>query len=79
MNQFQRNSVFTEFLESDCSIKPILAKPIQAPKVQEAPSREELGRWYDALVDLIERESDGDVDHTLELTDLRDKIYAYLY
>lgn len=45
----------------------------------EGPSRSDLERWYHALLDLLDRESDGDVDHTTELEDLRDEIYAYLH
>lgn len=43
------------------------------------PTHDDLERWYRVLNDLSLRESDGDVDHTQELEDLRDEIYAFLH
>lgn len=43
------------------------------------PDRRVLERWYQQINDIIHREGNGDVDHTNELEDLRDEIYAYLY
>lgn len=80
---FPKNSAFTP-PPSTAAPQPI-SPSLQAHQKasQEAsykgPSRPELERWYDTLVDLLDRESNGDVDHTTELTDLRDDIYAYLY
>jgi len=45
---------------------------------QDGPSKRDLERWYQALRDICARESDGDVDHSTELEDLKDEIYAYL-
>lgn len=48
-------------------------------KDTKGPDNRTLERWYQKINDLIHRESEGDVDHTDELENLRDEIYAYLY
>jgi hypothetical protein len=45
----------------------------------DGPLRSDLERWYESLRDIISRESDGDVDHSTELEDLKDEIYGFLY
>lgn len=53
------------------------AKVVSAPSA--GPSREDIEHWYRVTNDLLVRESEGDVDHTRELEDLRDGIYAFLH
>lgn len=74
---FPRTSSFAQ-VQAPVSLSPKQADTPPEPAKYRGPEREELERWYDILVDLIERASHGDVDHTVELTDLRDQIYAYL-
>jgi hypothetical protein len=76
---FQRTSSFDQPVVER---RPRVADRSEKPKVPDGDSlvsREELERWYRVLLDVLERESDGDMDHTTELTDLRDDIYARLY
>lgn len=75
---FQRTSSFDQPVVEH---RPRIADRSEKPKATDGSlvSREDLERWYRVLLDVLERESDGDMDHTTELTDLRDDIYASLY
>lgn len=78
---FQRMSSFAP--QQEIEGKPASEMPPESgiPVVSNSPGpdRSQLERWYQTLLDVLDRESDGDVDHTTELTDLRDEIYAHLY
>lgn len=52
------------------------AKVVSAPSA--SPNREDLEHWYQTLLDVLDRELDGDTNHREDLFDLRDEIYAHL-
>lgn len=75
---FQRTSSFDQ-PQGDPALPSPRKKPAQVVSASSGPSREDLEHWYRVTNDLLVRESDGDVDHTQELEDLRDGIYAFLH
>ena len=84
MGLFQKTSSF-DHKEFEQSGELVMGHVVleRAQKVttakRDGPSHSELEHWYHALQDIIARESAGDVDHTVELEDVRDGIYQYLY
>jgi hypothetical protein len=85
MSLFQRNSSF----DQEAYARKIAARknwPDTTPKPSRTteskasvPERSDLNRWYESLRDICARESEGDIDHSTELEDLKDEIYGFLY
>ena len=80
---FQRTSSFDDRLDPENTGKVTQLHKGSPPKLLAAkadgPLRSDLERWYESLRDIISRESNGDVDHSTELEDLKDEIYGFLY
>jgi hypothetical protein len=78
---FQRTSSFDNRIdpENTMVVTQTHRDPPRIVGKADGPSSSDLNRWYESLRDICERESDGDVDHSQELEDLKDEIYNYLY
>jgi len=78
---FQRTSSFDDRVDSEntMAVTQTHRDPPRIVAKADGPSSSDLNRWYESLRDICERESDGDVDHSQELEDLKDEIYGYLY